>query len=116
MSAYQPFGQSIYIDAVTVAANWTEVITVGAVTTGSSYELCTSPARSVGALGQYRYQIWPLYPPWWPGWDDGDDEEDGDCLPDWWESHPFRKDYPLEGTGEEQKVVDECLRPSKPKN
>ena len=37
-------------------------------------------------------------------------------LPDWWESYPFRKDYPLEGTGEEQKVVEECLRPSKPKN
>ena len=27
-----------------------------------------------------------------------------------------RKDYPLEGTGEEDKVVEECLKPSKPKN
>ena len=83
VSAYQPFGQSIYSDAVTAAANWTGVITVGAVSTGSNYDFCTSPARSVGALGQYRYQIWPLYPPWWPGWDDGDNDEDGDCLPDW---------------------------------
>jgi NADH-quinone oxidoreductase subunit C len=37
-------------------------------------------------------------------------------LPDWWDGHPLRKDYPVEGRGEEQKVVDECLRLSKPKS
>jgi NADH-quinone oxidoreductase subunit C len=37
-------------------------------------------------------------------------------LPAWWEGHPLRKDYPIEGRGEEQKVVDECSRLSKPRS
>ena len=32
-------------------------------------------------------------------------------LPTWWEGFPLRKDYPLEGRGEHEKVVEECLRP-----
>ncbi len=83
VSDYKPFGQSIYSDALTVEANWTNVTTVSAVITGSSYVFCPSAGRPMGALGQYRYQIWPVFPPWWPGWDDGDDDEDGDCIPDW---------------------------------
>ncbi|MCP4685335.1 MAG: hypothetical protein GY867_07790, partial [bacterium] len=83
VSDYKPFGQSIYSDALTVEANWTNVVTVTAVITGDAYVFCPSAGRPVGALGQYRYQIWPMFPPWWPGWDDGDNDEDGDCIPDW---------------------------------
>jgi NADH-quinone oxidoreductase subunit C len=32
-------------------------------------------------------------------------------LPDWWEGFPLRKDYPLEGRGEHERVVEECLKP-----
>jgi NADH-quinone oxidoreductase subunit C len=32
-------------------------------------------------------------------------------LPAWWQGHPLRKDYPVEGRGEHEKVVEECLRP-----
>ena len=32
-------------------------------------------------------------------------------LPQWWEGYPLRKDYPTEGRGEHEKVVEECLRP-----
>ena len=32
-------------------------------------------------------------------------------LPQWWEGHPLRRDYPLEGRGEHERVIEECLRP-----
>jgi NADH-quinone oxidoreductase subunit C len=32
-------------------------------------------------------------------------------LPGWWEGHPLRRDYPVEGRGEHELVVEECLRP-----
>jgi len=32
-------------------------------------------------------------------------------LPEWWEGYPLRKDYPTEGRGEHELVVEECLRP-----
>lgn len=32
-------------------------------------------------------------------------------LPEWWEGFPLRKDYPTEGRGEHERVVEECLRP-----
>jgi hypothetical protein len=82
-SDYRPFGQGVYSDAVTVDANWTNVTTVPTAMTGTSYIFEVAASRSTGALGQYRYQIWPMFPPWWPGWDDSDDDEDGDCIPDW---------------------------------
>lgn len=84
VSDERPFGQSVYNDPATAAANWSNVITVPAISTGSSFIFACAPGRNTGALGQYHYQIWPLYPPWWPGWaDDGHDDEDGDCIPDW---------------------------------
>lgn len=84
VSDERPFGQSVYSDAVTAAANWANIITIPTVITGSSFTLACGPGRTTGALGQYRYQLWPLFPPWWPGWaEDGSDDEDGDCLPDW---------------------------------
>jgi hypothetical protein len=82
-SDYRPFGQGVYSDAVTVEANWTSVTTVPTAVTGTSYIFEVAASRDTGALGQYRYQIWPMFPPWWPGWDDGEDDEDGDCIPDW---------------------------------
>jgi len=82
-SDYRPFGQGVYSDAVTADANWTNVTTVPTIITGTSFIFETAASRDTGALGQYRYQLWPMFPPWWPGWDDGDDDEDGDCIPDW---------------------------------